>query len=130
VSHGNTARMAAEYGDEVLGKVCGAIAADESRHEIAYTRIVDEFFRWAVYIMRAASRVAVRGFVWCWGGLCVHLAVVCEVLWHACASGVAGRAPPGLDTAFRLLATTVAAAFRRLPASLAWPVQGVAASLL
>lgn len=45
VSHGNTARMAAEYGDEVLGKVCGAIAADESRHEIAYTRIVDEFFR-------------------------------------------------------------------------------------
>ncbi|EFN56251.1 hypothetical protein CHLNCDRAFT_35190 [Chlorella variabilis] len=45
VSHGNTARMAAEYGDEVLGKVCGAIASDESRHEIAYTRIVDEFFR-------------------------------------------------------------------------------------
>ena len=48
VSHGNTARMAAEYGDDVLGKVCGAIAADESRHEIAYTRIVDEFFRWVV----------------------------------------------------------------------------------
>lgn len=45
VSHGNTARMATEYGDDVLGKVCGAIASDESRHEIAYTRIVDEFFR-------------------------------------------------------------------------------------
>ena len=46
VSHGNTARQAVEYGDEVLGKLCGAIASDESRHEIAYTRIVDEFFRW------------------------------------------------------------------------------------
>lgn len=46
VSHGNTARMATEYGDDVLGKLCGAIAADESRHEVAYTRIVDEFFRW------------------------------------------------------------------------------------
>jgi len=45
VSHGNTARMAGEYGDETLGKLCGAIASDESRHEIAYTRIVDEFFR-------------------------------------------------------------------------------------
>ena len=30
---------------QVLGKLCGAIASDESRHEIAYTRIVDEFFR-------------------------------------------------------------------------------------
>jgi acyl-[acyl-carrier-protein] desaturase len=37
--------MAAEYGDETLGKLCGAIASDESRHEIAYTRIVDELFR-------------------------------------------------------------------------------------
>lgn len=45
VSHGNTARQAIEYGDDVLGKICGAIAADESRHEIAYTRIVDELFR-------------------------------------------------------------------------------------
>ena len=44
VSHGNTARHAADYGDDVLGKICGAIAADESRHEIAYTRIVDELF--------------------------------------------------------------------------------------
>ena len=48
MSHGNTARLAAEHGDPVLGKVCGAIAADESRHEVAYTRIVDEFFRWVL----------------------------------------------------------------------------------
>jgi acyl-[acyl-carrier-protein] desaturase len=45
ISHGNTARHALEYGDELLGKICGAIAADESRHEIAYTRIVDELYR-------------------------------------------------------------------------------------
>lgn len=45
VSHGNTARLASEYGDETLGKICGAIASDESRHEIAYTRIVDELFK-------------------------------------------------------------------------------------
>jgi hypothetical protein len=55
VSHGNTARMAAEYGDETLGKLCGAIASDESRHEIAYTRIVDEFFRWAACDAGAAG---------------------------------------------------------------------------
>lgn len=45
VSHGNTARQAGELGDEVLSKLCGAIASDESRHEVAYTRIVDELFR-------------------------------------------------------------------------------------
>jgi acyl-[acyl-carrier-protein] desaturase len=45
VSHGSTARLALEYGDDTLSNICGAIAADESRHEIAYTRIVDELFR-------------------------------------------------------------------------------------
>ena len=45
VSHGNTARLALEYGDDTLSKICGAIASDESRHEIAYTRIIDELFR-------------------------------------------------------------------------------------
>eukprot|EP00889_Picochlorum_renovo_P006768 jgi/Picre1/33798/NNA_001277.t1 len=45
ISHGNTARLAQEYGDDTLSKICGAIASDESRHEVAYTRIVDELFR-------------------------------------------------------------------------------------
>lgn len=44
ISHGNTARQALEYGDETLSKICGSIAADESRHEIGYTRIIDELF--------------------------------------------------------------------------------------
>jgi acyl-[acyl-carrier-protein] desaturase len=44
VSHGNTARFALEEGDPVLAKICGSIAADEGRHEIAYTRIVDQLW--------------------------------------------------------------------------------------
>ena len=34
--------MALEAGDDKLAKICGIIAADESRHEIAYQRIIDE----------------------------------------------------------------------------------------
>jgi len=41
ISHGNTARHALEHGDEVLAKICGLIASDEGRHEIAYQRIID-----------------------------------------------------------------------------------------
>jgi acyl-[acyl-carrier-protein] desaturase len=36
--------QAARPGVQVLEKVCAIIAADESRHEIAYTKIVDELF--------------------------------------------------------------------------------------
>ena len=45
ISHGNTARFAVEHGDETLGKICGLIAADEGRHEIAYQRIIDEVMK-------------------------------------------------------------------------------------
>jgi hypothetical protein len=41
ISHGNTARHALEYGDEVLAKICGSIASDEGRHEQAYQRVSD-----------------------------------------------------------------------------------------
>lgn len=34
-----------ESGDEALAKLCANVASDESRHEIAYTRIVEEFFK-------------------------------------------------------------------------------------
>ena len=44
VSHGNTARLAGAHGDDVLARVCGAIVADEKRHEAAYTRIVGKLF--------------------------------------------------------------------------------------
>lgn len=44
ISHGNTARHALEHGDEVLAKICGSIASDEGRHEIAYQKIMDALF--------------------------------------------------------------------------------------
>ncbi|KAL3503979.1 hypothetical protein ACH5RR_033820 [Cinchona calisaya] len=42
VSHGNTARLANEGRDPVLARICGTIASDEKRHEIAYSRIVEK----------------------------------------------------------------------------------------
>jgi acyl-[acyl-carrier-protein] desaturase len=44
ISHGSTARHAKEYGDNMLATLCGAVASDEGRHEIAYSRIVAKFF--------------------------------------------------------------------------------------
>ncbi|GMH11420.1 hypothetical protein Nepgr_013261 [Nepenthes gracilis] len=44
ISHGNTARLAKEHGDIKLAQICGTIAADEKRHEIAYMKIVNKLF--------------------------------------------------------------------------------------
>ncbi|KAH9326672.1 hypothetical protein KI387_006850 [Taxus chinensis] len=44
ISHGNTARFAKDYGDVKLAQICGTIAADEKRHETAYTKIVEKLF--------------------------------------------------------------------------------------
>ncbi|XP_059458233.1 stearoyl-[acyl-carrier-protein] 9-desaturase, chloroplastic-like isoform X2 [Corylus avellana] len=44
VSHGNTAKLAMKYGDEKLAQICGTIAADEKRHETAYTKITGKLF--------------------------------------------------------------------------------------
>ncbi|KQJ99564.1 stearoyl-[acyl-carrier-protein] 9-desaturase 5, chloroplastic [Brachypodium distachyon] len=44
VSHGNTARHVKKYGDLKLAQICGTIAADEKRHETAYTKIVEKLF--------------------------------------------------------------------------------------
>lgn len=44
ISHGNTARLAKEFGDTKLAQICGTIAADEKRHETAYTKIVEKLF--------------------------------------------------------------------------------------
>ncbi|XP_062192313.1 acyl-[acyl-carrier-protein] desaturase 7, chloroplastic-like [Phragmites australis] len=44
ISHGNTARHVGAHGEAALARVCGAIMADEKRHEAAYTRIVGKLF--------------------------------------------------------------------------------------
>ncbi|XP_022749384.1 stearoyl-[acyl-carrier-protein] 9-desaturase 6, chloroplastic-like [Durio zibethinus] len=45
VSHGNTARLAKKGGDPVLARICGTIAADEKRHELAYCKIVEKLLQ-------------------------------------------------------------------------------------
>ncbi len=40
ISHGNTALLANQSGDSVLGKICALVTGDESRHEEAYKRFV------------------------------------------------------------------------------------------
>ncbi|XP_057777797.1 stearoyl-[acyl-carrier-protein] 9-desaturase, chloroplastic-like [Salvia miltiorrhiza] len=44
ISHGNTARLAKKHGDIKLAQICGTIAADEKRHEAAYTKISGKLF--------------------------------------------------------------------------------------
>ncbi|CAD6211569.1 unnamed protein product [Miscanthus lutarioriparius] len=44
ISHGHTARLAVKQGDRTLSKICGVVAADERRHEAAYTRASAELF--------------------------------------------------------------------------------------
>jgi len=44
ITHGNVAKRAAERGEENLARICRKIAADETRHEMFYTRIVAELF--------------------------------------------------------------------------------------
>ncbi|KAF4373377.1 hypothetical protein F8388_001460 [Cannabis sativa] len=42
VSHGNTAHLAKKSGDPLLARICGTIAADEKRHEIAYVKMTEK----------------------------------------------------------------------------------------
>jgi acyl-[acyl-carrier-protein] desaturase len=43
-SHGNLATLAFEHGEENLARICRKIAADETRHEVFYTKVVAELF--------------------------------------------------------------------------------------
>ncbi|APW60086.1 acyl-ACP desaturase [Paludisphaera borealis] len=45
LSHGNLARLVDRSGEETLAKICRKIAADETRHEVFYTKIVGEIFK-------------------------------------------------------------------------------------
>ncbi|KAJ4723700.1 Acyl-[acyl-carrier-protein] desaturase [Melia azedarach] len=44
ISHANTAKLAMQHGDKNLALICGTIAADEKRHETAYSRIAKKVF--------------------------------------------------------------------------------------
>jgi acyl-[acyl-carrier-protein] desaturase len=42
ISHGNVGRLAAKQGEDNLATICRKIAADETRHETFYTKVVGE----------------------------------------------------------------------------------------
>ncbi|KAF7059184.1 hypothetical protein CFC21_066119 [Triticum aestivum] len=44
ISHSHTARHAMRHGDRCLAKICGVVAADEKRHEAAYTKAAAKLF--------------------------------------------------------------------------------------
>ncbi len=45
ISHHNVAKLAQQYGDEMLAKVCSFVAGDEARHEEAYKRFVGQLLK-------------------------------------------------------------------------------------
>jgi acyl-[acyl-carrier-protein] desaturase len=40
LTHGNIGRLAEEHGEENLARICRKVAADETRHEVFYTKVV------------------------------------------------------------------------------------------
>lgn len=45
ISHSNVGKLARQYGDSNLGRICAKIAGDEGRHERAYQRFVTEILK-------------------------------------------------------------------------------------
>jgi acyl-[acyl-carrier-protein] desaturase len=45
ISHGNVGKIAREYGDKNLGRICAKIAGDEGRHEKAYQTFCSEIIK-------------------------------------------------------------------------------------
>jgi acyl-[acyl-carrier-protein] desaturase len=45
VSHGNVGKLARQYGDKNMNRICAKIAGDEGRHEKAYQRFVTEILK-------------------------------------------------------------------------------------
>lgn len=45
ISHGNVAKLARQYGEKNLSKICAQIAGDEGRHEKAYQTFCEEIFK-------------------------------------------------------------------------------------
>lgn len=45
ISHGNVGRLARQYGEKSLSKICAQIAGDEGRHEKAYQMFTEEILK-------------------------------------------------------------------------------------
>ena len=119
LSHGNVGRMAAQQGDAALAKICQRIAGDEARHELFYTRCMEQVFELdpdgAMLSLREMLRtmIAMPGRLMCDGrhpGLFDHFATVAQrtgvytihhyaaiiehlvKAWDVAGRGVSGRA--------------------------------------
>ncbi|WP_422923914.1 acyl-ACP desaturase [Singulisphaera sp. PoT] len=44
MTHGKLGKLAQEHGEENLARICRKIAADETRHEVFYTKVIAELF--------------------------------------------------------------------------------------
>jgi len=68
ISHGNIARLAEAQGEDNLARICRKIAADETRHEVFYTRMVAELFTRDPDATLFAYRTMLRRFIAMPGG--------------------------------------------------------------
>jgi acyl-[acyl-carrier-protein] desaturase len=63
ISHGNVAQLAARQGEENLARICRKIAADETRHETFYTRVMREVMEREPEEGVLAYRAMIKGLV-------------------------------------------------------------------
>ncbi len=63
ISHGNVAKLVADQGEENLARICRKIAADETRHEVFYTRVVGELMERDPEGAVLAYRQILRGII-------------------------------------------------------------------
>jgi acyl-[acyl-carrier-protein] desaturase len=63
ITHGNLGKLVATRGDENLAKICRKIAADETRHELFYTKIITELFEQTPDATLLAYRTMLRRLV-------------------------------------------------------------------
>jgi acyl-[acyl-carrier-protein] desaturase len=63
ITHGNVGKLAADQGEENLARICRKIAADETRHEVFYTRVVGELMDRDTESAVLAYRQILRGII-------------------------------------------------------------------
>ena len=63
ITHGNVGKLAAQQGDANLARICRKIAADETRHEVFYTKVVGELMKRDPEGSVLAFRAMLKGIV-------------------------------------------------------------------
>ena len=63
ITHGNVGRLALQYGDDNLARICRRIAGDESRHETFYTRAVGRMIEQDPEAVVLSLRTVLKGLI-------------------------------------------------------------------